>query len=86
MIPVVEYHYPGYSDGNVALPPEFYDAQIKYFKDNGYCTLSDKDLAQFLDGSKAFPAKSVVLRIDQSVANFDKFEEMVGKGKTCRNG
>jgi len=77
-IPVLEYHYPGYSDAGVALPEDFYNSQIKYLVDGGYRTVSDKEFKLFLDGGNNLPAKTVALRIDQGAAHFDEFEKMIG--------
>ena len=76
-IPVLEYHYPGYSDGGVALPEDFYNSQIKYLVDGGYRTVSDKEFNLFLNGGNNLPAKTVALRIDQGAAHFDEFEKMI---------
>ena len=84
-IPVLEYHYPGYSDGGVALPEDFFDSQIKYLIDGGYRTVSDKEFGSFLEGgNSALPAKTIALRIDQGAAHFDKFEKMIDVLKANR--
>jgi len=84
-IPVLEYHYPGYSDKWVALPKDFFESQIKYLRDGGYRTVSDKEFASFLEASNTvLPAKTVVLRIDQGSAHFDEFEKMIEVLKTNR--
>ena len=77
-IPVLEYHYPGYTDKWVALPEDFFESQIKYLKDGGYRTVSDREMAVFLEGGDSgLSSKTVVLRIDQGAAHFDEFEKMI---------
>lgn len=84
-VPVLEYHYPGYSDKWVALPEDFFQSQIKYLRDGGYRTVSDKEFASFLKGGHdELPAKTIALRIDQGAAHFDEFEKMVGLLKANR--
>lgn len=83
-IPVLEYHYPGYSDAGVALPEDFYNTQIKYLVDGGYRTVSDKEFNLFLNSGNNLTAKTVALRIDQGAAHFDEFEKMIGVLKANR--
>lgn len=76
-IPVIEYHYPGFSAAGVSQPMDVFVAQIDFLYENGYRSLTDRELLQFLRGEAVFPAKTVGFRIDQGSAHFDKFETMI---------
>lgn len=41
-----------------------FDAQIKYLSDNGYLSLTMKELELFIDGNLQIPEKSIVITID----------------------
>jgi hypothetical protein len=76
-IPVIEYHYIGYSAGGVSETEELFRAQMDFFQLNGFKTITDVDLGKFLRGEAIFPAKVFVIRIDQGAANFQEFEKML---------
>lgn len=80
-IPVIEYHYPGFSDVGVEMPKELFISQLDYLHEGNFRTLSDTELVGFLDNNTVFPTKSVVLRIDQGVAHFAEFATMVDEIK-----
>lgn len=76
-IPVLRYHYPGYEDGAMALPREFFESQMEYLTSGGYRTILDKEFSEFLEGKGSLQAKTAVLRIDQGADQFEEFEKMV---------
>jgi hypothetical protein len=76
-IPIIEYHYLGYSAEGVSEPEELFLAQMDFFQQNGFKTITDVDLAKFLAGEATLPAKVFVLRIDQGAAHFQEFENML---------
>lgn len=76
-VPVIEYHYPGFSGAGVSLPPDVFAAQLDVLEENGYRTVTDVELAAFLDSASPLPAKTVGLRIDQGAAHFQEFEAML---------
>lgn len=76
-IPVIEYHYPGFSEAGVQMPKDLLIAQLDYLQEGNFKTLTDTELAGFLDYSAVFPAKSVALRIDQGAAHFSEFASMI---------
>jgi hypothetical protein len=77
-IPVVEYHYIGYHAGGVIETEDAFNSEMDFFKQNGFNTITDVDLAKFLAGEATFPVKTFALRIDQGAANFEPFETMLG--------
>lgn len=76
-IPVIEYHYPGFSSAGVSLPPDVFAAELDTLKEYGYRTVLDGELADFLGGAGSLPAKTIGLRIDQGAAHFEEFEAML---------
>ena len=76
-IPVIEYHYPGYKGAGAEEPTDFFISQMDFLKEGDFKTLTDTELAGFLDSSAVFPAKSVAFRIDQGAAHFSEFEAMI---------
>ncbi|MCS7011439.1 MAG: polysaccharide deacetylase family protein, partial [Anaerolineales bacterium] len=76
-IPVIEYHYPGFSAAGVSQPMDVFIAQLDFLYENGYRSLTDVELLAFLRGEAVFPAKTVGFRIDQGSAHFDAFEQMI---------
>ncbi|EJO5346145.1 polysaccharide deacetylase family protein [Clostridium botulinum] len=64
-IPVLMYHSVDYEKGNeLRLPKEEFKKQMKYLKNNGYTTLTLKELYSFLQKNKPIPKKSVVITLD----------------------
>ncbi|HIG0362265.1 TPA: polysaccharide deacetylase family protein [Clostridium sporogenes] len=64
-IPVLMYHSIDYEKGNeLRLPKEQFKEQMKYLKDNGYTTLTLKELHNFLDKNNPIPEKSIVITLD----------------------
>ncbi len=77
-LPVVEYHYIGYHAGGVAETEEMFISNMDFFEQNAFHTISDVQLAQFLNSEITLPAKSFAIRIDQGAANWDPFVQMLG--------
>ena len=76
-IPIIEYHYLGYSAEGVSEPEELFLSQMDFFQQNGFKTITDVDLGNYLEGKATLPAKVFVLRIDQGAAHFQEFEKML---------
>jgi hypothetical protein len=76
-IPIIEYHYLGYSAEGVSEPEELFLSQTDFFQQNGFKTITDVDLGNYLEGKATLPAKSFVIRIDQGAAHFQEFEKML---------
>jgi peptidoglycan/xylan/chitin deacetylase (PgdA/CDA1 family) len=65
-IPVLMYHRvtDAQEAGDVAIPPARFKEQMRHLKEKGYRTLSIAELAEFMQGKREFPEKSVVLTFD----------------------
>lgn len=64
-IPVLMYHSVDFEKGNeLRIPKEQFREQMTYLKDNGYTTLTLKELQDFLINNKVIPEKSVVITLD----------------------
>lgn len=64
-IPVIMYHSIDYEKGNeLRVPKEKFREQMKDLKDNGYTTLTMRQLYDFMASNKPVPEKSVVLTFD----------------------
>lgn len=64
-IPVILYHSIRYEKGNsVRLPPESFERQMKWLKDNGYNTLGIDEFFDCISGKKAVTARSVLITFD----------------------
>lgn len=47
-----------------SLKPEEFEEDLKYFRANGYTTITSADLLDYIDGKKPLPAKAIILSID----------------------
>ncbi len=64
-IPVLTYHSIGVEKGNpIRMPAEQFDAEMKYIKENGYTTLTLKELYDYFQNKVPVPDKSVVITLD----------------------
>lgn len=65
---------------SICLLEEKFDSQIKYLKDNGYYSVSMRDLELFIDGKIQLPKKSVSITIDdgwyvqRSISILEKYQ------------
>lgn len=73
-VPVLFYHSFGYKSGNpIIMPPEMFEKQMKYLKDNGYTPITLNDLYYFLTCNKPVPEKSVVITMDDGYEDNYKY-------------
>jgi peptidoglycan/xylan/chitin deacetylase (PgdA/CDA1 family) len=77
-VPILMYHYisasPSVQDRiryGLSVPPEMFEAQLKLLADNGYTTISLRDLYEYLALGKALPDKSIILTFDDGY--FDNY-------------
>lgn len=47
-----------------SLKPEDFEKDLVWLRDNGYVTITSKDLIEYLEGKKSMPAKAVIISID----------------------
>lgn len=74
-VPILAYHrfVPGNgSCDRLAVSAQRFEKQLRYLKNNGFSTVSFSELADFLDGKRDIPRKSVVLSMDDGYrSNYD---------------
>jgi peptidoglycan/xylan/chitin deacetylase (PgdA/CDA1 family) len=76
-VPVVEYHYTDFRlDDQVMMTTQWFLDQMNWLAEHNFTTLSDTDLASFLDGGN-FPMNSVVLTFDVGTAQRDNFASVI---------
>jgi peptidoglycan/xylan/chitin deacetylase (PgdA/CDA1 family) len=64
-VPVLMYHSIAVEKGNpIRMPVEQFDKEMKYIKDQGYTTLTLKELYDYFENKVPVPAKSVVITLD----------------------
>ncbi len=63
-VPILCYHRFGGRTSKLSVTPAAFEAQMDYLARHGYRVLSLRELARFLDGKEALPAKSVAITID----------------------
>lgn len=69
-VPVLMYHSLTVKKSNQwTLPPEDFEADLKYLSENGYQTVGVSDLIAYVDGSAPLPEKPVMLTFDDGHYN-----------------
>ncbi len=64
-VPILCYHKFGPDRTSpLTMPPDIFNQQMKYLKDNGYRVVSPADLLDFLKYRRQIPIKSVLITID----------------------
>jgi peptidoglycan/xylan/chitin deacetylase (PgdA/CDA1 family) len=77
-LPLIEYHYSTFRMGeDVRMETGWFASQLKWLHDNGFTTLSAGQLAGFIHGAYAPPARSVVLTFDVGASKFDDYANVV---------
>lgn len=69
-IPVLMYHEvndQGITDDANNIPVENFEKHLQYFRDNGYTTITMKQLDDYLNNKVGIPEKSVVLTFDDGL-------------------
>lgn len=54
----------GVTFGDYALAPADFEKDLKYFRKNGYTTITSKDLLSYINNKKVLPAKALIISID----------------------
>lgn len=77
VIPILMYHYirvvtdPKDTIGiNLSVPPPNFAAQMQYLADNGYTTLTMREVQAILAGTMPLPAKPIALTFDDGYRDF----------------
>jgi peptidoglycan/xylan/chitin deacetylase (PgdA/CDA1 family) len=77
-LPLLQYDSAAFQTGDTAaMTPARFEAQMQWLADNGFTTLSDAELAAFLDGTYLPPARSVVLTFDARGQEFDRYAGVI---------
>ncbi len=77
-IPVLEYHNPSYFGGEqVKMTPEWFLKQMQWLYENNFHTLNGEELHYFIIGQVQPQRKSVVLRFDIGLPDYEEYSEIV---------
>ena len=69
-VPVLMYHSIAVEKGNpIRMPLEQFDKEMKYIKDQGYTTLTLKELYDYFENKVPVPDKSIVITLDDGYEN-----------------
>lgn len=75
-VPILTYHsvrpyYPGITNlvKEYTVPPDIFDDQLRYLRDNGYTAITNEELDQYLISGKPLPAKPVLITFDDGWEN-----------------
>ncbi len=63
-VPVLLYHHINYADDVLSIPPELFEAQLKYLKEEGYRSITKEELAEYMETGKKSFNKGVVITFD----------------------
>jgi len=77
-IPALEYHGTEYNGGpTIQMRPEWFLAQMQWLSDNGYQTLTNDEILQFVQGIARPPRKACILRFDVGLAILKEIREVI---------
>ncbi|HSN58867.1 MAG TPA: polysaccharide deacetylase family protein [Clostridiaceae bacterium] len=69
-VPVLMYHSIAVEEGNpIRMPVEQFDSEMKYIKDQGYTTLTMKELYSYFENQVPIPEKSIVITLDDGYSD-----------------
>ncbi len=75
-VPILEYHYASFDMlPTVSMRPAWFEAQIQWLSAAGFHTISSAELAGFVTGQQAMPARSVALTFDVGASHFDEYTQ-----------
>ena len=55
--------------GNYVITPSMFEDDLKYLKENGYTTITTKDLTDYVETGKELPEKAVIITFDDGYYN-----------------
>jgi peptidoglycan/xylan/chitin deacetylase (PgdA/CDA1 family) len=77
-LPILEYHYSTFRmSAGVMMTSEWFDEQLRWLAENGFTTVTSAELAAFVAGDQALPARSVALTFDVGASHFDDYSAVV---------
>ncbi|MEO8152569.1 MAG: polysaccharide deacetylase family protein [Rhizobacter sp.] len=72
-VPILCYHRVGNSTNRMTVSTAAFTEQLDWLDNNGYRVLRLQDVAAFLDGKQALPARSVVLTFDDGYESYYRY-------------
>ena len=69
-VPVLVYHRFGDGRSDMSVSANKFLAQMTYLRDNGYTVIRLSELADFIEGRRQLPARSVVITVDDGHPSF----------------
>lgn len=77
-IPAIEYHGTEYNGGpTIQMKPEWFLDQMQWLSDNGYKTLTNDEILQFVQGVARPPKQSCILRFDVGLAILKEIRDVI---------
>lgn len=77
-LPIIEYHYSTFlMAADVQMQTAWFEAQLQWLADHDYVTLSSAQLADFVAGRWAPPARAVALTFDVGASHFDDYRTVI---------
>ncbi|MBI3157662.1 MAG: polysaccharide deacetylase family protein [Burkholderiales bacterium] len=73
LVPVLCYHRFGRSPSKMTVTPAQFEAQLQWLARERYTVVRLSDLAEFLDGRRALPRRSVVITVDDGYESFHRY-------------
>ncbi|AKJ29357.1 polysaccharide deacetylase family protein [Caldimonas brevitalea] len=72
-VPILCYHRFGYGGGKMNVSPARFAAQLDWLARHGYHVLRLDELAEYLEGRRAVPRRSVVITVDDGYESFYRY-------------
>ncbi len=63
-VPVLLYHRINYDNDVLSIPPELFEAHLKYLKEEGYVSIDKQELAEFMKTGKKSFDKAILITFD----------------------
>ncbi len=63
-VPILAYHRLGARPGKMVITPEQFETQLEHLRRNDYTVIRLSEFAEFLEGRRALPRRSVVITFD----------------------
>ena len=63
-VPVLLYHHINYDDDVLSIPPELFEEQLKFLKEEGYISIGSEELCEYMKTGKKSFKKAVMITID----------------------